>query len=272
MADHRRTLSWLWFLPTLVLLVAGLGLGVSSSVTRRLSRPPSTSSSLFQMSQTEVTYHIAIGLTTGNIYVNADGSSDYFVAFSGDFQPPITQSDIDNSTTLDFVARTDTSPLDPSLNANGTTIHEAHKIEKLVFYDANGTIQETFVTAEYTSYLDNQNHETSTTSSSPNQWPLGLALILIGLLWSAGTTVVLLQRRAQRRALPAQGAFAPQFPIYPYQQPPYYPPSPPNYLNNSPSAPPPPPGYPPSIPRSEQFYPSSPQAEPPFPPPPYPYP
>jgi len=272
MADHRHALSWLWFLPTLVLLLAGLGLGLASSVTQLVSAPSFTPSPLFQKSQTGVTYHIAMGEATRNIYIHADGSSDYFVAFSSDFQPPITQSDIDNSTTLNFIARTDTSPLDPALNTNGTTINEAHKIEKLVFYDANGNILETFVTAEYTSYLANQNHAPSTTPSSSDLWPLGLTLILIGVLWGAGTTVVLLQRRAQRRALPAQGAFAPQFPMYPYQQQPSYPPSPPNYLNNAATAPPPPIGYPPAIPRSEQFYPPSPQAEEPFPPPPYPYP
>jgi hypothetical protein len=270
MADHRHSLSWFWFLPTLVLLLAGLGLGVSSYVTQHVPTLPSAPSLLFQMSQQGVTYHIAMGKATGNVYINADGSSDYFVAFSGDFQPPITQSDIDNSATLDFIARMDTSSLNPALNANGTTIHAAHKIEKLVFYDTNGNTQTTFITAEYTASLANQNRAASTTSSSPNEWPPGLAFILAGLLWGAGTTIVLLQRQAHRRTMLAQEASAPFFPMYPYQQP-SYPPSPPDYLNNS-AVTPPPTSYPPSGPISEQFYAPSPQAEPPSPPPPYSYP
>src|SRR5947209_18122584 len=56
-------------------------------------------------------YHISNGTQPGNIYVNADGSSDYFVALSGSFNPPIAQSDIDNSNGTSFVTDTDTTSI-----------------------------------------------------------------------------------------------------------------------------------------------------------------
>src|SRR5947209_19387117 len=84
----------------------------------------------YENSLQNATYHTGAGTQSGNIYINADGSSDYFVALKGSFNPPIAQSDIDNSTSISFVARTDTTSIE--LDVNGTTITEAHPIEKLI--------------------------------------------------------------------------------------------------------------------------------------------
>jgi hypothetical protein len=135
----------------------------------------------YQTSKQGVTYHIAIGETSGNVYINPDGSSDYFVAFKNDFNPQITQSDIDNSDTLTFIARTDTSSLDPALQANGTTINDAHKIEKLVFYDKNGNVQKTFTTAEY---------QANPNGFNDNEWIKSIWLIIAGAILALAALIV----------------------------------------------------------------------------------
>jgi len=128
----------------------------------------------YQSSQQNVTYRIAIGSQSGNTYIHADGSSDYFAAFSGDFNPPITQSAIDNSNTISFVARTDTSSLNPALNApDGSTVNDAHKIEKLVFYDKSGNVQGTFTTTEY---------DANPNGFNDNEWLKAIWLIIAGVL------------------------------------------------------------------------------------------
>jgi len=122
-----------------------------------------------------VAYRIAMGSQSGNVYIHADGSSDYFSAFKGDFSPEITQSDIDNSNTLSFVARTDTSTLNPPLNASdGSTVNDAHKIEKLVFYDKNGNIQKTFTTAEY---------DANPNGFFDNEWLKAIWLVIVVLFF-----------------------------------------------------------------------------------------
>jgi hypothetical protein len=125
----------------------------------------------YENSQQNGSYHIGNGSQSGNIYINADGSSDYFVALSGSFSPPIAQSDIDNSKGISFVARTDTTSI--SLDVNGTTINEAHPIEKLIFYDKNGKVLATHITAEYT---------TNPNGFYDNEWPKAIWLIIIGLI------------------------------------------------------------------------------------------
>jgi hypothetical protein len=128
----------------------------------------------YQSSQQNVTYRIAIGSQSGNTYIHADRSSDYFAAFSGDFNPPITQSAIDNSNTISFVARTDTSSLNPALNApDGSTVNDAHKIEKLVFYDKSGNVQGTFTTTEY---------DANPNGFNDNEWLKAIWLIIAGVL------------------------------------------------------------------------------------------
>jgi len=208
--------------------------------------PASTPPDPYENSQS-VAYRIAMGSQSGNVYIHADGSSDYFSAFKGDFSPAITQSDIDNSNTLSFVARTDYSTLNPPLNASdGSTVNDAHKIVKLVFYDKNGNVQKTFTTAEYTSYLASRNQSTYTTTTTfQNEWPIGIALIIAGLLWCASTTLVLLlRRRAKKRQLSIAGIYPSPyggaFPQTYANQQPYYPQSPYDHLSG-PSTPPPPP-------------------------------
>src|SRR5713226_9595609 len=129
-------------------------------------------------------YHIGAGSQSGNIYIHADGSSDYFVALSGSFHPPIAQSDIDTSSRISFVARTDTTSI--NLDVNGTTISEAHPIEKLIFYDKNGTVLASHITAEYTA---NPN------GFYDNEWLKAIWLIIIGLILGVGAFLYPILRR-----------------------------------------------------------------------------
>ncbi|HEY1354390.1 MAG TPA: hypothetical protein VGF67_32675 [Ktedonobacteraceae bacterium] len=163
----------------------------------------------YQTSQQGVTYHIAMGETSGNVYINPDKSSNYFVAFKSDFTPSISQSDIDNSDTIDFVARTDTSSLDPALQTGGTTINDAHKIEKLIFYDQNGHIQQTFTTAEY---------QANPNGFNDNEWMKAIWLIIAGAIIAAAALIVpMLTKRPQ----PATGFAIGTGGEQPYQQPVY---------------------------------------------------
>ena len=116
---RQKTGGWFSVVIGAILLLAGLVWGLVGS--HQVS---------YVNSLQNVTYRIAVGSDSGNVYIHQDGLSEYFVALKTDFSPAIAQSDIDDSTGLSFVARTDTTSV--NLDANGTTITEAHKIEKLV--------------------------------------------------------------------------------------------------------------------------------------------
>jgi hypothetical protein len=196
------TRRWGLFILGILLLLGGAIWGLTSHQVT------------YQTSQQGVTYHIAIGETSGNVYINPDGSADYFVAFKSDFTPPISQSDIDNSNTIDFVARTDTSSLDPALQTNGNTINDAHKIEKLIFYDKNGTIQQTFTTAEY---------QASPNGFNDNEWIKAIWLLIAGLILAGAALIVPMVTRKPQPAtgftIGAGGAAQPYQQPTPYGQP-----------------------------------------------------
>lgn len=166
-----------WMIIGTGLLIGGLIWGLNSHQVS------------YQNSQTDASYHIGSGTQTGNIYINADGSSDYFVAVSGDFNPPISQSAITNSASISFVARTDTTGVDLQLS-DGTVISAAHPIEKLVFYDKNGNIIASYTTAEY---LANPNGYTI------NNWPYASLLIGAGVLCIGGGFFFILRRRQRQK-------------------------------------------------------------------------
>ncbi len=142
-----------------ILIIVGLVFGITS---KQVS---------YTQSNDNTTYQIAIGQQSGNVYINADGSNDYFVAFSSDFKVP--QSEIDTPGSLSFIARSDTSTLDPALNTGGTTVNDAHKIEKLVLKDKSGNVIGTFTTSEY---------DANPNGTSVNNWPIGIGIAALGLL------------------------------------------------------------------------------------------
>jgi hypothetical protein len=185
----------------------------------------------YQSSQQGANYHLATGTQSGNLYVNADGSSDYFAAFKGDFNPPISQSDIDNAASISFVARTDTSTLDPALNTDTGTVNDAHKIEKIVFYDKNNQVIATYTTAEYNA---NPN------GFYDNEWLKSIWLVLVGLLLGGAALLLpMFAKKPQPNAgfnMGAPGAqlYQPNAYGQPYQGPqsyqqPQYPAQPPVY-------------------------------------------
>lgn len=189
----------------------------------------------YENSLQNVSYHTGSGSQSGNIYINADGSSDYFVALSGNFNPPIAQSDIDNSTSISFVARTDTTSID--LDVNGTTISEAHPIEKLVFYDKNDNVLATHITDEYTA---NPN------GFYDNEWLKAIWLIVIGLILGVVAFLYPRLRKQPQRSASLHAAAVGAQPSPPYQ--PYQPPNPYGQTYQGPQQYPPVPPYPPQQP------------------------
>lgn len=144
---------------SILLILAGLAWGAVG--THQVTYAPSDDQSK---------YEIAKGDTSGNIYINPKDSDTYYVAFPSEFV--VAQSDIDNSASISFIARTDTSSLDPVLNApDGSTINDAHEIEKLVFYDDNNTVLHTYTSAEYVAHPNGFND---------NEWTSAIWLIIIG--------------------------------------------------------------------------------------------
>ena len=154
-----------------------------------------------------VSYHVNTGTQSGNVYINADGSSDYFVAQNGNFNPPIAQSEVDNSSTVSFVARTDTTSI--NLDVNGTTISEAHPIEKLIFYDKNGNVLSTHTTADYT---NNPN------GFYVNQWPYAIWFIIVGVILGVGAFLFPMLRKRPRGSASIPAAAVGAQPSQPYQQ------------------------------------------------------
>lgn len=188
----------------IILLLVGLVWGLASS--HQVS---------YVSSHDNVTYRIGVGTDSGNVYIHADGSSEYFVALKGDFSPAIAQSDIDNSTSISFIARTDTTSI--NLDANGTTIDEAHKIEKLVFYDKNGGTMATYTTSEYTA---NPN------GVSTNSWSSAIWVVILGVLLLIGGIIGAARRRKTAFSIGNAGVppYQPVPPGYPPAQPGAYPP------------------------------------------------
>jgi hypothetical protein len=161
----------------IALVLAGLIWGVVG--TKQINYVTGQKEVRYANAQQAGNYHIGTGTESGNTYVYADGSSDYYVALSGDFNPPIAKSDIDNSDSVSFIARSDTT--DVNVTINGNDITSAHKIEKLVFYDDKGNITATYTTSEYTA---NPN------GISENAWLKSIWLLLAGLIIAGAALII----------------------------------------------------------------------------------
>jgi hypothetical protein len=215
MQQRPTPLRWLWLIPGIALFVVGIIVGLSSHQI------------VYQKSSQGTAYQIYIG-SLGNIYLNADGSADYFIARKEDFNPPIDTTTVDSAASVDFVARADTVSVNAKIES--ATISDAHPIEQLTFYDGSGQALTSYTTSEYTAYLaDPASH------SYQNQWPLGAGLIIIGILIDGMILLVLLSRRSPGTTpavdasviLPGYpqshqaGYPQPYYPQPPYVQPPY---------------------------------------------------
>lgn len=225
---------WGWLIVGIALVIGGLIWGLTSHGIS------------YQNSSQSGTFSWAIGESTGNVYIHPDGSSNYFVAFSGSFNQAITEDEMNKSVGLSYVAQTTTSTLDPAFDDNGTTVNDAYKIEKLVLYDKNGNVQETFTTSEY---------QNNPTGFYDNEWLKAIWLVLAGLV----VTILSIIFMARGRGAVAQNSFsinaagaAPYQPPMqapnPYGQPqaPYTPPAPgaPYGQPQAPYTPPAPPSNP----------------------------
>lgn len=186
----------------------------------------------YQTYSKDSNYHVSQGETSGNVYIHTDSSSDYFVAFKSDFSPNIADSDLNNFAAVSFVARTDMSSLDPALNTGSGTVNQAHKIEKLTFYDQQGNVLHTYTTSEYTS---------SPGGFYQNNWPGALVVLLIGLLMSVGGIVYPMFAKKQQATNTGFNISGPGQPA-PYQQP-YAQPAPYQQPYGQPAPPPQPAPY-----------------------------
>jgi hypothetical protein len=217
---------WGWLIIGIALVIGGLIWGLTSHGVS------------YQNSSQSGTFSWAIGESTGNVYIHPDGSANYFVAFSGSFNQSITEDDMNNSAELSYVAQTTTSTLDPAFDDHGTTVNDAYKIEKLVLYDKDGNVQETFTTSEY---------RANPTGFYDNEWLKAIWLVLAGLV----VTILSIIFMARGRGAVAKNSFSinaagampyqpgmqapnpygqPQAPATPYGVPPapYTPPVPPS--------------------------------------------
>jgi hypothetical protein len=189
------TRRWGLLIIAAALIVGGL---IWGSTSKQIS---------YENSQTNTNYHIGTGDQTNNIYINADGSSTYFVALSSDFNPPISQDDIQNSAGISFVARTDTVSIDLQAD-DGTTVDEANPIEKLVFYDSQGNTMATYTTSEY---------RTNPKGFYDNEWLKAIWLIIVGALLGLGVLIAPLFIKKPQ----ASAGFAANGQAYPSQLDPY---------------------------------------------------
>jgi hypothetical protein len=176
---------------------------------------------------------ISKGASTGNVYIHADGSTNYFVALTNNISPTITDTAINNSQSLSFVARPDYTSVDfaPS---SGPTVTQAHEIEKLVFYDSTGnTVLNTYTTSEFNSNpngIPNGSTSTgSTAGAAQNNWPAGGGLLGLGLVF---LIVGLVSRKSQPALNVTPPGYGQPQPPYGMPQQPYNPYGPPQQPNN----------------------------------------
>jgi hypothetical protein len=206
---RQKNGGWAAVVIGTVLLIAGLAWGLIGS-----------HQDSYVKSQPGVNYDPGFGETSGNLYFHAPDSSDYFIAYSTDFSPAITQSVFNSVDHYAFVARPDTS--DPQVTLNGTTIDSAHKIEKLTLYAQNGSVIATYTTAEYRA---NPNGiYISAWSNAGWLAGFGLLMALAGLLQAFRAPKTSF-RISGSTAMPSYQPIPPSYPSVqpgasPYQQPP----------------------------------------------------
>lgn len=180
----------------------------------------------YQNSQQGTTYLAGVGENSGNIYIHAQGSSEYYVALSDDFSS-VPESSLDKADNFSFVARTDTT--DISLKVEGTTIDKAHKIEQLTLLNSSGSAFATYASSEYKS---NPNGVYSSV------WGEAIWLVVLGALFVLGGLFDM------RRRSKLNTGFS---------------------IGNAPGTPPAYPGAPPAYPATPPAYPATPPAYPPAP-------
>jgi hypothetical protein len=191
------TNRWGLLIVGAVLLIGGLVWGLSSHQV-----------SYIQINNASPdAYGLGTGESSGNLYINAKGSDDYYVGFASDFQ--VSSDDLSKTASFSIIARNDTSELDPPLNADdGSTISDAHKIEQLVLKDQNGNVINTFTTSEF---LANPN------GLDENNWLKAIWLVLLGLIVAGAALIYpLISKKPQVGASFNIGAGGIQ---QPYQQP-----------------------------------------------------
>jgi hypothetical protein len=184
----------------------------------------------YQQSQQGTTYVAAIGEKSGNIYLHAQGSSEYYVALSDEFSQ-VTEDYVGKADNFSFVARTDTTEI--NLDVNGTTIKEAHKIEQLTLLNSQGSAFATYVSPEYKSNPD---------GVYSSAWGGAFVAIIFGVVFILAGFFDMRRRRRLNTNFSIGGTPGAQ-PVYP-GNPPAYPGNPPAYPGNPPAYPPAPPADP----------------------------
>lgn len=156
------TRRWGWMALGAVLIIIGIVLGVASHQV-----------SYQTINHGSFTPYV---VSDGNDYLQTSGST-YYVITESELSPTFNGLSIfKTSQTFSMIARTDSQNVDVQLS-DGTHLQgTGYKVEKIDVLDSNGTPTQSFVDSEYTK---NPN------GFYENDWPGGIALIVLGLIAGA---------------------------------------------------------------------------------------
>jgi len=203
-----------------ILVVAGLVWGLASQQIAFTS---------FVKGGIQDQYNVYSG-NLGNTYITIKGSSNTYIAQVGDIQPAIDQTALNNAASLSFVASSQTADVQATLEGN--TVTSEYIIEKITFYDNNGTAVSTSTTADYNAHPN---------GFTQDNWSKSIWLILVGILMAGAALIYpLISKKPQPSASfnigvggvqqpyaqPQQPYAQPYQPQQPYAQPPQANPNP----------------------------------------------
>jgi hypothetical protein len=233
----------------LLTAIGGIIYGATSHTVANPSQIPSNSS---QSAAQGTIAHFLAG-DDGTDYLQLDGSQTLYILHQQDFTPAINGTNtFANGDSISLVYRLDdTTDIDVTSTLGTHLVGKAFKVIEITSLDHN----QVYATAEYSA---TQTSSQNTSSSSQNNWPVGGALIFVGLLLTVAG-IFLPAALGGRKPQVSPYLYQQQYP--PYPQYPQYPPAgyeptqmanPYNLYN---------PGQPPSYPQQPQYpqYPQSPQ-------------
>jgi hypothetical protein len=193
------TRRWGWYILALILLGAGIFVGLSSHQV-----------SYQTIDKGSFTPYIIEG---GTDYLQTGGST-YYVVNESEFSPPFDGATVfNNNSVFTMIARTDSQDVDVQLT-DGTHLQgNGYKVEQIVVLDSSGNPLQTYNDSEYT---QNPN------GFYENNWLGGGGLIALGLVaGSLGLFVPPWLKRNQLKKTMPSAAYTPGQAMPPY--PPAYP-------------------------------------------------
>jgi len=164
------TRRWGWTLIGTLVLLTGALWGISSPTVPYIGPPGDSTTHLY-----------VAAANNGDVYIYPTDKSTFFIARHDDFSPPIDRTKIHLDTLLNFVARSETTSVNGTIEGN-LHVSQAHVIEKLVLYTLNNTPLATYTASDY--------NPGSGGYYESRWWPGAIALIAAGLLIASGALFV----------------------------------------------------------------------------------